>query len=197
LAAEEALQISLSGEPGPEQALLDRAREGDMEAFESLYREHSGRVHALCLRMSGNATLAADLTQEAFIRAWEKLGSFRGESRFSSWLHRLTVNVVLGERRARGRREARVVDDGELAEKRSETGIGVARIAARTPEPGRRADLEQAIAGLPREARRILVMHDVEGYRHQEISEMTGRSLGTCKSQLHRARKLLRERLGR
>jgi RNA polymerase sigma-70 factor (ECF subfamily) len=90
-----------------------------------------------------------------------------------------------------------VVDDGELAEKRSETGIGVARIAARTPEPGRRADLEQAIAGLPREARRILVMHDVEGYRHQEISEMTGRSLGTCKSQLHRARKLLRERLGR
>lgn len=164
-----------------------------MEAFEALYREHSGRVYALCLRMSGDASRAADLTQDAFLRVWEKLESFRGESKFSSWLHRLTVNVVLGERRSRGRREARVVDDGELAEKRAEQGATVAPSAA----AGRAADLERAIAGLPREARRVLVLHDVEGYRHREIAEMTGRSLGTCKSQLHRARRLLREALAR
>ncbi|HXI04050.1 MAG TPA: sigma-70 family RNA polymerase sigma factor, partial [Candidatus Saccharimonadales bacterium] len=105
----------MSGDPGPDRDLVERAREGDMEAFEALYRQHSGRVYALCLRMSGDATLAADLAQEAFIRVWERIRSFRGESLFSSWLHRLTVNVVLGERRSRGRRQRRVVDDSELA----------------------------------------------------------------------------------
>lgn len=190
---EEALHPSLSGDPGPDRDLVERAREGDMEAFEALYRQHSGRVYALCLRMSGDATLAADLAQEAFIRVWEKIRSFRGESLFSSWLHRLTVNVVLGERRSRGRRQRRVVDDGELALRRGESVEG----AGAAGEPGRRADLERAIAALPTEARRILVLHDVEGYRHHEIAEMTGKSLGTCKSQLHRARKILREALGR
>ena len=168
-----------------------------MEAFELLYREHSGRVYALCLRMSGDASLAADLAQEAFIRVWEKLSSFRGESKFSSWLHRLVVNVVLGERRSRGRREARVVGDGELADKRAEGGAGVLAFSSGGAQPGRSAEIERAIARLPREARRVLVMHDIEGYRHQEIAEMTGRSEGTCKSQLHRARRLLREALGR
>ncbi len=165
-----------------------------MEAFESLYRQHSGRVYALCLRMSGDPTLAGDLAQEAFIHVWERLKSFRGESRFSTWLHRIAVNVVLGEQRSRWRREARVVDDGDLA---METAERSGRRGAVGPVPGRAADLERAIASLPKEARRVLVLHDVEGYRHPEIAEMTGRSVGTCKSQLHRARRLLREALGR
>jgi len=184
----------LSGDPGPERDLVERAREGDVEAFEALYRQHSGRVYALCLRMSGDPTLAGDLAQEAFLHVWERLRSFRGDSQFSTWLHRVTVNVVLGEQRSRQRREARVVDDGELAMERAERpGTSLAE----APAPGRAADIEQAIASLPKEARRVLVLHDVEGYRHPEIAEMTGRSVGTCKSQLHRARRLLREALGR
>ncbi len=166
-----------------------------MAAFEALYRQHSGRVYALCLRMSGDPALAGDLAQEAFLHVWERLRSFRGDSQFSTWLHRVTVNVVLGEQRSRLRREARVVDDGELAMERAERPGGPA--IADPPVPGRAADIERAIAKLPKEARRILVLHDVEGYRHPEIAEMTGRSVGTCKSQLHRARRLLREALGR
>jgi RNA polymerase sigma-70 factor (ECF subfamily) len=163
-------------------------------AFEALYREHSGRVYALCLRMSGDPGLAGDLAQESFLHAWQRLGSFRGESLFSTWLHRITVNVVLGEQRSRSRREARVVGDGELALERAERP---GRAGVADPSRGRAADLERAIASLPKEARRVLVLHDVEGYRHPEIAAMTGRSVGTCKSQLHRARRLLREALGR
>jgi len=160
----------------------------DEAAFEELYRQHVGRVYALCLRLAGNAAQAQELTQDVFVRAWEKLGSFRGESAFSSWLHRLAVNVVLQDRRATRRRENRVfpTDDLEAHEP-----------ASRGHNPGTAMDLEQAIAGLPDGARTIFVLHDIEGYRHEEIAEMTGLASGTSKAQLFRARRLLREALER
>jgi RNA polymerase sigma-70 factor (ECF subfamily) len=161
-----------------------RARDGEVGAFEELHRLHAGRVYALCLRMTGDAHEAEELAQEAFVRAWEKLPSFGGRSAFSSWLHRLTVNVVLGRWRSRGRRHERVVaihDAGTLSDPVHETS------------PRDAVDLERAIAGLPKGARTVFVLHDVEGYRHREIAELTGLSEGTSKAQLHRARRLLRE----
>lgn len=162
------------------------AREGDVGAFERLYRSHRGRVYGLCLRMAGNPTLAEDLAQEVFIRAWEKLATFRGESAFSSWLHRLAVNVVLSRQRSRRRREARIVtvDDPEVHE------------APREPAaPGAAFDLEKLVRSLPPGARRVFILHDVEGFSHPEIARMTGIAVGTSKAHLHRARKLLRRAL--
>jgi len=169
-----------------EWTLVSRAREGDLAAFEALYRKHVRRVYALCLRLSGNAALAEELTQEAFVRAWKKLAQFRGESAFSTWLHPLVVNVALAERRSRCSREAHtfLTDD-----------IAVYDRAALAIDPGERLDVEQAVASLPAGARAVFVLHDVEGYRHDEIAEMTGVTVGTSKAQLHRARQLLRERL--
>ena len=163
---------------------VDRAREGDAEAFEELYRENAGRVYAICLRMTGNASEAEDLAQEAFVRAWQKLGSFRGDSSFSTWLHRLTVNLVLSDRRSQSRRAKYVTIPDDLT-----------RFEKKTPGPAPHVslDLEQAIATLPEGARKVFVLHDVEGYRHTEIAEMMGIATGTTKAQLHRARKLLRE----
>ena len=169
-----------------EWTLASRAREGDLAAFEALYRKHVRRVYALCLRLSGNAALAEELTQEAFVRAWKKLAQFRGESAFSTWLHPLVVNVALAERRSRRSREAHtfLTDD-----------IAVYDRAALAIDPGERLDVEQAVASLPAGAGAVFVLHDVEGYRHDEIAEMTGVTVGTSKAQLHRARQLLRERL--
>lgn len=166
--------------------ILQRARRGDTAAFESLYRANAGRVYALCLRMAGNAHQAEELTQAVFIRAWEKLWTFRGNSAFSTWLHRLAVNVVLTERRARMRREARVM----LAE-----DVTVFERPSRPPQTGQRLDLEAAMAQLPEGARTVFVLHDIEGYRHREIAEMMGVTDGASKAQLHRARKLLRKAL--
>jgi RNA polymerase sigma-70 factor (ECF subfamily) len=167
--------------------LVQDAQGGDLAAFERLYRENERRVFALCMRLSSNPTLAEELTQEVFIRAWRKLGSFRGESAFSSWLYPLTVNVALTERRSRMRRLARIVptDDGANLE-------APARPA--TPEAG--FDLEKAVGGLPPGARQVFVLHDVEGRTHEEIASLLGLAPGTSKAQLHRARKLLREALG-
>ncbi len=166
---------------------VERAQDGDLGAFEELYRLHRGRVYALCLRMSGDAGEAEELTQDAFVRAWEKLDGFRGASAFSSWLHRLTVNVVLGRWRARGRHRERVVSihDAGLEDPQHD------------PKPRLALDLESAIAGLPAGARTVFVLHDVEGYRHRDIAELTGLAVGTSKTQLHRARKLLRKALGK
>jgi RNA polymerase sigma-70 factor, ECF subfamily len=166
--------------------LIRRAQAGDERAFETLYREHVGRVFALCLRLSGDARRAEELTQDVFIRTWEKLASFRGESAFSSWLHRLTVNVALSEHRGEARRTKRVEVMSELPE-----------VAKRGPEPGLDMDLEQAIAKLPPGARRVFVLHDIEGYQHDEIAAQTGIAVGTSKAQLFRARRLLREALDR
>lgn len=162
------------------------AQAGSVAAFERLYREHSGQVFALCLRLSGDRAQAEELTQDVFVRAWEKLGSFRGESAFSTWLHRLATNEVLGRRRADGRRGARVMIVEDLT---------VFEAARATVPEGMRLDLEAAMATLPQATRTVFVMHDVEGYTHQEIADLTGRAEGTCKTLLHRARKMLRERL--
>ena len=165
-------------------ALVAQARRGDVGAFEALYRQHAGRVHALCLRMTGRSQEAEELAQEAFVRAWQKLPGFEGRSAFSSWLHRLTVNVVLSRWRTDKRRPTLTALDA-VAETR----------ATRTRASRKRVDLERAIAQLPRGARTVFVLHDVEGYLHREVAELTGLSPGTSKAQLHRARRLLRRAL--
>ena len=167
--------------------LVRRAQTGDTDAFGRLYRLHVGRVYALCLRIEGDAARADELTQDTFVRAWERLPGFRGESAFGTWLHRLAVNVVLADRRAAWRRDRRVTLDEEP----------VALASASTTDPGLTLDLEAAIAGLPPGARTVFVLHDMEGYQHAEIATMTGIAEGTSKAQLFRARRLLRVALGR
>lgn len=160
---------------------------GDEAAFDRLYGENVERVYALCLRMAGDAERARSLTQESFVRAWERMGSFRGESRLSSWLHRIAVNVVLESGRTRQRWGRLVIVDDDVA----------AAGPARDADPGLRVDLERAIAGLPAGARRMLVLRDVEGCSYEEVAELTGAALGTVKSQISRARRLVREALER
>ena len=169
--------------------LVRQAQAGDMAAFEELYRRNIGRVFALCVRMAGDAALAEELAQDVFVRAWQRIDSFRGDSAFSSWLHPLTVNVALTERRSRRRRTARVMatEDPTVFERAPE----------RLPETGAGMDIDKALATLPPGARSVFVLHDVEGYKHHEIAEMTGVAPGTSKAQLHRARRLLREALSR
>lgn len=168
--------------------LVHRAQRGDAAAFEQLYRRHVGRVYAICLRMLADKVLATTLTQDAFVRAWQSIGGFRGESAFSSWLYRVTVNSVLGYLRTERRRKARIRPEGDLGR--------FDRPAPQAPS-GAALDLEQAIASLPSQARCILVLHEIEGYQHNEIAEMMGIAPGTSKAHLHRARKLLKERLSR
>jgi RNA polymerase sigma-70 factor (ECF subfamily) len=170
----------------PPDSLVARAKAGDFSAFEELYRQHVGRVYALCLRMTADPARAEDHTQEAFVRAWRALDSFREESGFPTWLRRVTINVVLGDRRSRGRREDRERPLNEPAIQ-----------WRRTSGPVSGLDLERAVAGLPAGARRVFVLHDVEGYRHDEVAGMLDVTPGTSKAQLHRARKLLREALRR
>lgn len=165
-----------------------RARAGDEAAFEALYREHVGRVYAVCLRLSGERGRAAELTQDVFVRCWEKLSTFRGESAFGSWLYRLAVNVVWMANRGDRRREDRVVPVAEPAVHERNEAADMAGIGL---------DLEQAIAGLPEGAREVFVLFEIEGYRHEDIARMTGIAVGTSKAQLFRARRLLRERLER
>ena len=164
------------------------AREGDVAAFERLYLNNVGRVYGLCLRMVADRSLAEDLVQEVFIRAWEKLSTFRGDSKFSSWLHRLAVNVVLSRQRSRRRRESKIVavEDPEVHDMPRPPG-----------RPGAGVDLANAISTLPPGAKRVFLLHDVEGFSHVEISEMRGIAVGTSKAHLHRARKLLRKALER
>jgi RNA polymerase sigma-70 factor (ECF subfamily) len=165
---------------------VQRAQAGDEDAFAELYREHVGRVYALCLRLTSNVADAKERTQDVFVRAWERLPSFRGESAFPSWLHRLAVNEVLMEFRRTKRRELRIVPDADLPEP-----------AALSAPAGTRLDLEAAIGALPPGARQVLVLHDIEGYRHGEIGEMLGIAEGTSKAHLFRAHRLLREALDR
>jgi RNA polymerase sigma-70 factor, ECF subfamily len=160
------------------------AQSGDQQAFERLYRAHVGRVFGLALRMAGPGS-AEELTQDVFVRAWEKLSSFRGEAAFGTWLHRLAVNLLLSERSRRGRERLRLEED--------ETVMDRQRARRETPEVA--MDLDTAIGRLPDGARQIFVLHDVEGYKHEEIGEMLGIAVGTSKAQLHRARMLLRGHL--
>jgi len=175
-----------------ETAALDsirRAQAGDVNAFELLYREHAGRVFALCLRLQGgDSAEATELMQDVFIKAWRRLATFRGDSAFSSWLHRMVVNTMLENARSDRRRIARVLpmDDTSLLPG-----------GARSSGVELKMDMEDAIASLPKGARLAFVLHDVEGFQHQEIAEQLSVSVGTVKAQLHRARRLLRERLER
>lgn len=162
-----------------------RARDGDSAAFEALYREHAGRVYALCLRLSGDTVRARELVQDVFVRAWQRLGTFQGEAAFGTWLHRVAVNEVLMAFRSERRRWAEPLDDGAVEP------------AARAAPPGLRLDLEAAIAALPPGARAVLVLHDIEGYNHGEIATLMSIAEGTSRAHLFRARRLLREALDR
>jgi RNA polymerase sigma-70 factor (ECF subfamily) len=179
--------------------LARRASGGDDGAFEEVYRINSGRVFALCLRMSGSRERASELTQDVFVHVWERLGTYRGESALSSWIYRLTVNLVLSNARRDGRRLTHEVNEElertDLAEQPAQTQIERASVRPASVLDG--IDLERAIAGLPQGARTVFVLHDVEGYRHDEIAKMTGTAEGTCRAQLHRARRLLMEALSR
>lgn len=164
-----------------------RAQNGDVQAFESLYRAHVSRVYALALRMTADPHRAEDLTQDAFVRAWDRLSTFRGDSAFGTWLHRLAVRVVLGDLRSRGRWQEETLDEDGPESSHGEP--------ASTFAHGERIDLERAVAALPPRARAVLVLYDIEGYRHREIAGLLGVTEGTSKTQLFRARRLLREAL--
>ena len=170
---------------------IARAASGDRHAFEHVYRTHLNHVFSLCVRMTGDRTRAEELTQDVFVRAWEKLPLFRGESAFSTWLHRLAVNVVLNERRVDGRERGRTVSTDE------DDDTATPMASTSQPMHAEKMDLERAIAKLPKGARRVFVLHDVEGFTHEEIGTMLGVTAGGCKAQLHRARLLLREALTR
>lgn len=171
-----------------ELALAQRAVAGDEHAFESIYRANAARVFGVCLRMSGTRERASELTQDVFVHVWRQLGSWRGDSALSSWIHRVAVNLVLSNVRGEKRR---------LTHEMPEDAMGYESAESREPKAEHRLDLEKAIAGLPRGARTVFVLHDVEGYQHAEIAKMTGTAEGTCRAQLHRARRLLMEALHR
>jgi RNA polymerase sigma-70 factor (ECF subfamily) len=179
--------MTLSGDI-PTTAGLDSdvalAARGDQSAFERLYRTHVARIHSLTRRMLSTQE-ADEVTQDIFVRTWQKLGQFRGESAFSTWLHRLAVNVVIERRRSFAIQRDRMSDDP-------------AALDALTVRPARadlKVDFEQAIAQLPPGAREIFVLHDIEGYKHREISVLLDIATGTSKRQLHRARMLMRQHL--
>src|SRR5688572_25515285 len=173
--------------PQSDHALAIKAGEGDMGAFEQLYERHNRRVYSLCLRMTQNVAEAEDLAQEAFIQLFRKIGSFRGESAFTTWLHRLTVNQCLMHLRKRGVRMEQTTEDGETP----------VQIVKGTENPNSmpvvdRIALDKAIAQLPPGYRTVFTLHDIEGHEHEEIARMLGCSVGTSKSQLHKARMKLR-----
>ena len=163
------------------------AAQGDTGAFERVYEAHLGRVHNLARRMAGPDS-ADELTQDVFVRLWQKLGTFRGDSAFATWLHRLAVNVIIERFRTLGTARDRFLADGETVLERLPGRGGPTRFDTKM-------DLETAMNRLPPGARAVFVLHDIEGYRHEEIGQLLGVSIGTSKSQLHRARMSLRAHL--
>lgn len=185
-----ATAVSLLEAPPTDPVLLlvKRVQQGDVRAYERLYRQFVGRVYAVCLRMLAETTWAERITQDVFVQAWERLHTFRGDGPFGAWLHRLTVNTVLLELRTRKRRLKRIQPTSDL--------VAYDRPASQAPE-GSRMDLEAAIAQLPEKARLVFVLYAVEGYKHHEIADLLNVTVGTTKAQLHRARGLLRTMLTR
>ena len=178
-----------TAEPAPlsDRALAIAAAKGDMAAFETLYTRHNRRVYSLCLRMTQNEAEAEDLTQEAFIQVFRKIGSFRGESAFTTWLHRLTVNQVLMHFRKRSVKLERTTEEGDTPE----------QVVQGTENPNSmpvldRIALDNALKQLPPGYRTVFVLHDIEGHEHEEIAKILGVAVGTSKSQLHKARMKLR-----
>lgn len=202
MAASEACQkwsyIERAGEVGSNRTSMSdwhvvrRAAEGDLLAFEELYRLHSRRVYGICLRMTRNVAEAEDLTQDAFIQLYRRIGSFRGDSAFTTWLHRLTVNQVLMHFRKRSVKAERVTGDGEAP-----VQVVVGTENPRSMPVLDRIALDNAIAELPVGYRTVFVLHDIEGLEHAEIAVMLKCAVGTSKSQLHKARMKLRKLLTR
>jgi RNA polymerase sigma-70 factor (ECF subfamily) len=164
-----------------------RAQQGDVRAFEAIYRAHAPAIHSLCRRMSASDREARDLVQDVFVRAWEKLESFRGQSTLATWLHRLAVNVVLQHLRTARRDGLRMLDDVD------EAAFGTRSPAAAIETD---IDMDRALARLPAGARTVFVLHDIHGYSHDEIAQMTGIAAGTARAQLWRARRALSRLLG-
>jgi RNA polymerase sigma-70 factor, ECF subfamily len=172
---------------------IERAKQGDAEAFEALYDLHKRRVYSLCLRMTANTAEAEDLTQEAFLQLFRKIATFRGESAFSTWLHRMAVNVVLMRLRKKGLPLVPLEDTIETEEEAPKKELGAQdSVLAGSVD---RMELQRAVEALPPGYRSIFVLHDVEGYEHNEIADLVGCSIGNSKSQLHKARMKLRELL--
>jgi len=172
---------------------IERAKQGDAEAFEVLYNLHKRRVYSLCLRMTANTAEAEDLSQEAFLQLFRKIGTFRGESAFSTWLHRMAVNVVLMRLRKKGLSVVPLEETMETDEEspKKEPGAQDPSLAGAVD----RLQLQRAVEALPPGYRSIFVLHDIEGFEHNEIAEMVGCSIGNSKSQLHKARMKLRDSL--
>jgi len=173
-------------------SLVALAARGDVNAFERLYARSAGRVYAVCVRMTGDPQRAREFTHDAFVRAWERLSTFRGEAAFDTWMHRLAVNVVLTAMRGERRREARLVATAD--EPSAESDVTLSQPA---PDVETRIDLERAIAALPQRAREVFVLHDVEGYRHEEIADRLDLQPSSVRAQLHRARRLIMRMLTR
>ena len=174
---------------------IERARNGDRAAFEYLYRSHSRRVYAVCLRIVGNTTEAEDLTQEAFLLLFRKIHTFRGESAFSTWLHRLAVNIVLMHLRKKSPPIVSIEATPDPEDETASPSIDIGRPDLLLEGAVDRINLKRCIAQLPVGYRSIFVLHDIQGYQHNEIAEILGRSVGDSKSQLHKARMRLRELL--
>lgn len=179
------MEIASTVDSADEAAWIAQAQQSDGRAFERLYRLHIGKVYGLCLRMTGNVSEAEDCAQDAFIQAWNKLDRFRGDSAFSTWLHRIAVNTVLGRMRKAKREQDRITAVAENSPEPIVTGDG-----------GELRDLSAAIDRLPKGARHVFVLHAVYGYSHDETGEMLGIAAGTSKAQLHRAKRLLAQQLG-
>jgi RNA polymerase sigma-70 factor (ECF subfamily) len=183
----------LQGGELSESEAIERAKQGDADAFEALYDLHKRRVYSLCLRMTANAAEAEDLTQEAFLQLFRKIGTFRGESAFSTWLHRMAVNVVLMRLRKKNLPVVPLDDPLETEEESSkkEPGAPDQKLTGSVD----RMQIQRAVEALPPGYRTIFVLHDVEGYEHNEIADLVGCSIGNSKSQLHKARMKLRDLL--
>lgn len=179
----------------PEADAIRLAQQGDAAAFERIYRLHSRRVYALCLRMVGNTAEAEDLTQEAFLQLFRKIATFRGESAFSTWLHRLSVNVVLMKLRKKSLAETSLEETTEPDEESGGPRKDIGGPDLRLTGSIDRVNLQRAIEELPPGYKSVFVLHDIQGYEHNEIADIMGCSIGNSKSQLHKARTRLRELL--
>jgi RNA polymerase sigma-70 factor (ECF subfamily) len=198
--AEEMAIAAMSSPPlerDAERALVARAQRGDLDAFEVLYRANAPRVFALALHLTGERGRAGELTQDVFVHAWQRLASFRGDAAFATWLHRIAINTLLMRARGETRRAARVRYFGDADPDVASDPRPLEQGAVAPRDVEQAVDLERAIAALPPGARRVFVLHDVCGYRHEEIARLTGLAEGTLRAQLHRARRLLMEALDR
>ena len=201
-ASDRVSEITSAGFPLPvHEDVIDQtvrsAQRGDERAFAALYDAHAPRVYGLCLRLCGDPVAAADLVQDVFVRVWERLGTYRGDSAIGTWIHRVAVNTVLQEGRTARRRSLRVAIASDLRGMSASTTLSDLDVAAVTRDPGARLDMEQCIAALPPGARAVFILHDVEGFSHAEIGGQLGIAEGTSKAHLFRARRLLREALER